>query len=505
MSILSGWQLWQRMVLAAALGAVAALGLAPMSLWVATIGGLMAVPALLLAASGRREAAWTGWAFATGYFCHALIWIVEPFMVDAARHGWMAPFALLLMSGGLALFWAAAFALAAMPWRGPERRVLLLVLTLGLAEMARGYVFTGFPWAGLAQIWVDTDVALLLAWTGPNGLGFATLAAALIPGVGLARGLGGRALLLRCLPPLALGLAALAADAARLSVESSGKVVRLVQPNAPQHQKWDPDWYPVFQERQIRSTAAGTPPDLVVWPESALPYWLDEARPVLERIASAARGAPVLLGANRADGPRIYNSLAMIGAGGQVEATYDKHHLVPFGEYVPMGDVLERFGISGFAARSGGGFSAGPGPEVLPIPGIGAALPLICYEAVFPRYARSPAERPRLLVQVTNDAWFGTWAGPYQHLAQARMRAIEQGLPMVRVANTGISAMIDPHGRITAALPLGRDGYLDVELPQTLPQTVYGRTGDVPLLLAMLVLLAGAARIQGRGMSPNSD
>ncbi|MCE8548256.1 apolipoprotein N-acyltransferase [Ruegeria pomeroyi] len=505
MSILSGWQLWQRMMLAAALGAVAALGLAPMSLWVATIGGLMAVPALLLAASGRREAAWTGWAFATGYFGHALTWIVEPFMVDAARHGWMAPFALLLMSGGLALFWAAAFALAAMPWRGPERRVLLLVLTLGLAEMARGYVFTGFPWAGLAQIWVDTDVALLLAWTGPNGLGFATLAAALIPGVGLAQGLGGRALLLRCLPPLALGLAALAADAARLSVESSGKVVRLVQPNAPQHQKWDPDWYPVFQERQIRSTAAGTPPDLVVWPESALPYWLDEARPVLERIAAAARGAPVLLGANRADGPRVYNSLAMIGAGGQVEVTYDKHHLVPFGEYVPMGDVLERFGISGFAARSGGGFSAGPGPEVLPIPGIGAALPLICYEAVFPRYARSPAGRPRLLVQVTNDAWFGTWAGPYQHLAQARMRAIEQGLPMVRVANTGISAMIDPHGRITAALPLGHDGYLDVELPQTLPQTVYGRTGDVPLLLAMLVLLAGAARIQGRCMSPNSD
>jgi len=417
----------------------------------------------------------------------------------------MAPFALVLMAGGLALFWAAAFALAAAPARGPERRVMLLVLTLSLAEMARGYVFTGFPWAGLAQIWVETDAALLLAWTGPHGLALATLAAVLPPGVALARGLGGRALLLRCVPALALGLAILAVDGARVPLEGSGKVVRLVQPNAPQHQKWDPDWYPLFLERQIRFTAAGTAPDLVVWPESALPYWLDDAGPVLERIAAAARGTPVLLGANRAEGPRIYNALALIGAGGRIEATYDKHHLVPFGEYVPLGDLLEQFGISGFATRSGRGFSAGPGPVTLAIPGIGAALPLICYEAVFPRDARGTAERPRLLVQATNDAWFGTWAGPYQHLAQARMRAIEQGLPMVRVANTGVSAMIDPQGRITAALALGREGYLDVDLPPALAPTVYGRTGDLPLLVTLLVLLAAAARIQGRNLLPNSD
>ncbi|MCE8531141.1 apolipoprotein N-acyltransferase [Ruegeria pomeroyi] len=505
MNFVAAWPLSQRMALAAVLGVVAALGLAPLTLWGATVAALLAVPALFLAAPGWRQAGWTGWAFATGYFGHALIWIVEPFLVDVARHGWMAPFALVLMAGGLALFWAVAFALAARPGLGPFRRVTLLVLTLGLMELARGYVFTGFPWAGLAQIWVETDMALLLAWIGPNGLAVLTLAATMIPGAGLARGLRGRALLSCALPPLALGLAVLAADAARVPVESSGKVVRLVQPNAPQHQKWDPDWYPIFLERQIRYTAADTPPDLVVWSESALPYWLEEAGPVLEQIAAAARGAPVLLGANRAEGPRIYNALAMIGPGGRVEATYDKHHLVPFGEYVPLGDLLEQFGIAGFAARSGRGFSAGPGPETLPIPGIGAALPLICYEAVFPRYARGPDGRPRLLVQVTNDAWFGTWAGPYQHLAQARMRAIEQGLPMVRVANTGISAMIDPHGRITAALPLGQDGYVDADLPRALPPTLYSRTGDLPWLLVMLVLLAGAVRIQGRAVRPNSD
>lgn len=505
MTFLSGWRLWQRMLLAAALGVIGALGLAPTSIWVATVSALLAVPALFQASRSRTEAALTGWAFATGYFGYALLWIVEPFLIDIARHGWMAPFALIFMAGGLALFWAAAFGLAAMPWRTAERRTWLLILSLGIAEFARGYVLTGFPWAGLAQVWVETDAVLLLAWIGPNGLAVLTLLAVLPPGSALARGMGGSALLLRCIPAMAFGLAILAVDAIRPEVESTGKRVRLVQPNAPQHQKWDPDWYPVFLARQLRFTAEGPEPDLVVWPESSLPYWLDGAGPALEEIATAARGAPVVVGVNRAEGTRIFNSLAVVTPEGVADPVYDKHHLVPFGEYVPFGDVLESFGISGFAARSGQGFSPGPGPDVLRIPGIGVAVPLICYEAVFPQDVNAVPGRPDLLLQATNDAWFGTWSGPYQHLAQARMRAVEQGLPMVRAANTGVSAMIDPLGRITAALPLNKAGYLDAELPLPLNPTVYSQTGDLPLLMAMLILLLGAARIQARPEPANSD
>ncbi|SDD39087.1 apolipoprotein N-acyltransferase [Ruegeria marina] len=505
MTFLSGWRLWQRMALAAALGVIAALGLAPTSIWVATIAALLTVPALFQAARSRGQAAWTGWAFATGYFGHALVWIVEPFMVDVARHGWMAPFALGLIAGGLALFWAAAFALAAMPWRGAEQRILLLALALGVAECARGYVFSGFPWAGLAQIWVGTDASLLLAWSGPNGLALITLLVALLPGAALALGRGGAALLLRCLPAVAFGLAIAAADSGRPDIAMSGKTVRLVQPNAPQHQKWDPDWYPVFLERKIEFTGAGPRPDMVVWPESALPYWLERAGPVLQEIADAARGAPVVIGANRASGPRIFNSMAVLGPGGDVDQVYDKHHLVPFGEYVPFGDLLERIGISGFASRDGQGFSSGPGPAVIRIAGIGAALPLICYEAVFPQDVNGAPDRPDFLLQLTNDAWFGTWSGPYQHLAQARMRAIEQGLPMVRVANTGVSAMIDPLGRITTAIPLNQAGYADAELPLPLAPTAYSQTGDLPVVLAMLVLLIGVARIPVRPAAINSD
>jgi apolipoprotein N-acyltransferase len=276
----------------------------------------------------------------------------------------------------------------------------------------------------------------------------------------------------------------------------TGKVVRLVQPNAPQHQKWDPAWAPIFFQRQIEASAAAPRPDLIVWPEAAVPVLLEDAGPAFDAIAAAAGGVPVALGIQRRDRARIYNSLVVLDETGAVGDLYDKHHLVPFGEYFPLGDLAAGFGLYGFAAREGDGYSAGPGPALVDLPGLGRALPLICYEAVFARDVNRAPGRPDLLLQVTNDAWFGTRIGPYQHLAQARMRAVEQGLPMVRVANTGISAMIDPLGRITAMLPLGEAGHVDAALPAPLPPTLYARTGDLALFALLLVALGVTLRWQ---------
>lgn len=478
--------LWSRMALSALLGAIAAFGLAPFGAWWATLSVLVLVPSIFSSAATQRQAFGLGWAFGLGYFAHALLWIVEPFFVNPERHAWMAPFALILLPGGLALFWAAAFWLAQRLGRTPEARIWLLICALSLAEFARAYVFTGFPWAALAQIWVDTDAALLLAWIGPHGLALVTVMAGLAAGLVL---LNPERAIWNAAPAVVFAAAVLIAGATAPQITGTGQTVRLIQPNAPQHQKWDPAYMPTFYERQIEYTAALPRPDLVVWPETAVPVWLETGGLALERIAAAADGAALALGIRRSEGSRIYNSMVYLDEESQIAGVYDKHHLVPFGEYVPFGDLMARFGIYGFAANSGQGFSAGPGPELVSMGALGKALPLICYEAVFPQDIGGAPSRPDFLLQVTNDAWFGARSGPYQHLAQARMRAIEQGVPLMRAANTGVSAMIDPLGRVTASLGLGRAGYVDAELPGPLPPTLYARTGD-HLAFAALVLLA---------------
>ena len=235
-----------------------------------------------------------------------------------------------------------------------------------------------------------------------------------------------------------------------------------------------------------------------MWPETSVPWLLEQAYLALDDVARAAGDAPVILGVQRRDGRRYYNSLAVIGPNGDPTAIYDKHHIVPFGEYMPLGELAARFGIHGLAASEGGGYSLGSGPALVDVPGVGLALPLICYEGIFAEEVNAPSKRPRLLVLITNDAWFGDWAGPAQHLAQARLRAIEQGLPLVRAANTGISAMIDPQGRIVADLALNTQGVIDAPLPDARPPTLYSRAGDWPaglLLLGLLAALVGRRRL----------
>ncbi len=433
-----------------------------------------------------------------GHFAAALFWIVEPFLVDAPRDGWMAPFALILISFGLALFWAGAAALAAWLGRSPARRALALAVALAGADALRSYALTGFPWALLGHVWIGTPVAQAAALTGPLGLSLLTTGAAAIAATAPRRGSALAAALLA---------AVWAAGGWRLAQPGPQPAtlarIRLVQPNAAQHLKWLPGMQQMFLERMLAQTAAppapgAAAPDLIIWPETSVPWLLNDPGPVLRMISDAAGGRPVALGIQRSEGMRYYNSLAVIGPGGAVGDIYDKHHLVPFGEYVPAGDLLARAGITAFAARAGNGYSAGPGPALLDLGPLGQALPLICYEAVFPQDIAGAPGRADWIVQVTNDAWFGALSGPYQHLAQARLRAIEQGLPLVRAANTGVSAVIDARGRVLASLPLNAEGFLDAPLPAAWPPTPYARSGDRPVLALLSLLVLGLAAIRRR-------
>lgn len=498
-----------RMGLCAGAGALAALGHAPWGMW--------SISLLMFVLAGVAAARWPGWitfshcwAAGSGYFLVTLFWVVEPFLVDAERHAWLAPFALAGLSGGLALFWGAA-GLMARWWGG----ALALPIWLALAELTRGHVATGFPWALPGYVWVDTPVRLMAAGIGSYGLTALTLAATIWAGVGL----GGRAAAaINCVPPLVPVIgASLAAVGLMLPVlmpladpppmaSEQPVVVRLVQPNVPQALRWQTELLDRWFQRHLRLSAAlptqgRRAPDLIVWSENALPVLLDDAQPALTAMAAAAPEARFVSGIMRSDGRGRYrNSLVSVGKGGRVDAVYDKHHLVPFGEYIPLTGVIERLGLQGLSALASvrGGYTPGPGPELVEIEGIGPVLPLVCYEAIFPRHTRLPGPRPQLMLQITNDAWFGSSAGPWQHLAQARMRAVELGIPLARAANTGISAMIDARGEIVVSLPLGAQGFVDADVPPALPQrTLYGQTGDAPLVLILLGLLLAVGLVVG--------
>ncbi|WP_240804393.1 apolipoprotein N-acyltransferase [Qingshengfaniella alkalisoli] len=496
----------RRMLAGAFSGAVAALGHAPFSVPLATVIALACAVALLARADDLRSAAWLGWATGCGYFGVALHWIIEPFLVDVARHGWMAPFALVFMSGGLALFWAGAFATAR--WlAGSSGSALRLALSpavcLAAAETARSFVLTGFPWALPAYVWTETSLRLLVAWIGPFGLTFATLAVVSALSLSL---IGTRHMwrLVAAGFAMALLFAAYGWTSVlerTMQTNPSGKTVRIVQPNEPQNEKWLPENVQRFWLRKLELTEGDGPVDLVIWPEVSLPYLLERDEGGLSQIGQAAGGAAVILGAQRLDGnDRLLNSLVMLDHDGEPVHIYDKQHLVPFGEYFPGGELARRLGLEGLATNVLGGFSAGVGPRLRDASkmGLGSYVPMICYETIFPRYARSDEGRADWLVQLTNDAWFGNFAGPQQHLQQARMRAIEQGLPLIRAANTGISALIDPQGRIVARLDLNETGALEAGLPASSGPTFYARVGDWPVWGLMLLCLSGLALTRER-------
>ncbi len=415
-------------------------------------------------------------------------WIVQPFFVDAATHGWMAPFAIILMAGGLALFWAVAGLASALLCPHNGARAVVFAGALTLAEAARGRVLSGLPWAQPGHGLISTEVLVLSSLGGPLALTFSAVLIAAFAG----------ALLLSRFPilfifPIAAGIAAALTPWTGPLPAPLAPTIRVVQINAPQHLKWEPDMIPVFFDRGLNLTASEGQPDLVIWPETSLPTILRSSEEARAQIAAAAGGAEVLVGGQRYSGIEPRNMLAHLDADGAVVQVYDKHHLVPFGEYMPLRELADDLGLAGLAQQLSGGYRPGVGPAVMDLGPLGRAFPMICYEAIFPHYI-GQVERPDWMVQVTNDAWFGSFAMPYQHLALAQLRAAEQGLPLIRAANTGISAVVDAHGQIVEALPMDVEGVIDAQLPAALPPTLFSRVGHVPVIvLAVFVTGIGIA------------
>ena len=431
-----------------------------------------------------------GWWTGFGYFGLTLHWIVEPFFVEPEVTGWMAPFALALMAGGLALFWGAAFGIAARLFNGINARTIGLAALWTLSEYTRGNIFTGFPWGKLTYAFVDLPIIQLTAWFGIYGLGLIILLVAFLPilfGKEIWKGAAFSLVIFSIL----FGLGEFRQSGTHEN-HPDGTIVRLLQPNAAQHLKWRRDLIDVFYNRQLGYSSANTipRPNVIIWPETSLQFFLGQNPQKLQEVANAAGpNTSVIAGIIRREGDWNRNALIYLDEAGGVSAVYDKHHLVPFGEYFPFASFFRQLGLQGLTQMAGT-FQQGDGPKIIEGGNVPRFIPLICYEAIFPQYAGVKGARPDWLVHITNDAWFGTFSGPYQHLAQSRTRAIEQGLPMARSANTGVSAMIDPYGRVVKSLPLGTHGYLDVNLPAPLRPTIYGRFGDIPwVILAILLVL----------------
>lgn len=483
---------WQGRALAFVAGTIAALALPPFGAWYAVFPAFALIVALVATAPDVRCASWRAWCAGAGWFGLSMHWIVQPFFVDAAATGWMAPFALVLMAGGLALFWGLAAWLSARFAPAGPGRALAFAGALVLAEALRGRVFSGLPWAEPGHALIGTQALELSAWGGPHGLTVILLGLAALSCIAyLTRGPALAGLPLAA--GLALGLIPWAPPAPLPVVDAA--VIRVVQINAPQHLKWERDMIPVFFDRALALTAstAETPPDIIIWPETSLPQILHDSEQSRARIAEAAGGAQVIVGGQRYAGFEPRNVLAVLDEAGAIAHVYDKHHLVPFGEYLPLRGLADRLGIDSIAQQLSGGYWPGEGPGLIDFGRFGRAFPMICYEAIFPQHIRA-VDRPDWMVQITNDAWFGSFSMPYQHLALARLRAAEQGLPLIRAANTGISAVIDARGQIVESLPMDTQGVIDATMPAALPPTPYARTGDMPaLLLALFATIGGLA------------
>lgn len=468
------------------------------------------------ATSWRRHrataAGLVGWWFGFGYFLAGLFWIGEAFLVEAERFAWALPIAVAGMPAGLAFFFAGATALAAVQWRPGFARILILALTLSAAEWLRGHILTGFPWnvLGYALTWPLP----LMQWAGVLGIYGLTLAAVVLfstPLVLMAEAEAGRrfswspALVVATSIALAwaFGALVLAAPAAPF-VE--GVRLRLVQPSVPQREKWRPENQGrIFADHLQLSREApdGRADGLagithVIWPEAAMPFLPLASPEALNAIGELLPdGVHLLSGAVRVEPSaspggrrRAYNGLMVFDAAGRLTTLYDKIHLVPFGEYLPFQERLESMGVEQLT-RWRGGFTAGPRPRpLLTVPGLPPVLPLICYEAIFPGDLIDGPIRPAALVNVTNDGWFGSTSGPYQHLHQARVRAVEEALALIRVANNGVSAVIDPQGRVLASLGLDVRGTIDTGLPAALSPPLYARYGDRIFLVFWLAVLA---------------
>lgn len=518
---------WARRGVTFLSGAIGALALAPFD-----FAPAMAVPLTVsvwlidgsaakgdgLSTASLRAAAGAGWWLGFGYFVAGLWWLGAAMLVEADQFAWALPLAVLGLPAVLAIFTAAGFAASRVLWSNGALRVFALAAGLGGSEWLRGHVLTGFPW---------NDVGMALAAAGPlaqtaslvglHGLDLLAILIFAAPAT-LADRAAARRKSFGVVLATAMALLVVMTGYGVLRLMSGpttfvvGVKLRLMQPNLPQDAKFRPENGPKILEHYLALSARPTDAgrnggdDIthLIWPESAFPYVLMQEPEALGQIAQALKGAVLITGAARVEEVegsrrgRIYNAIEVL-QGDQLLAFYDKIHLVPFGEYLPLARLLKPLGVHHLVP---GVWDRGEGPRELSAPGLPPIAPLICFEAAFPGKAapRLPGvARAQLLLNVTNDGWFGQTTGPYQHFAQARLRAIEEGLPLVRVANTGVSAVVDAYGRILAALPLGEEGVIDARLPQAAPESFFARhsSGVFPVLWGIVLLIAAIGRWRG--------
>jgi apolipoprotein N-acyltransferase len=518
LAIILAWG-WKRAAIALVAGALSSLAMAPFNAWPVLFLTFPVMVWLIDGAAagnlrGLPAAAMTGWWFGFGYFVPGLYWIGYAFLVDAPTFGWLLPFAVCGLPAYLALFTAFGFALARLIWTKDASRLLALAASLTLAEWLRGHVLTGFPWNAFGYALTEPlALAQAASLIGLWGLTFLTVAIFASPAVLI----DGRSRARRPWLAPAMALTVLAAmgiyGAVRLSLQPTRQIenvkLRLMQPNLQQDARFNYSAKAEVMKKYLalsdRSTGPGSTgvrdATILIWPESAFPFFLTREADAMAQIAELLpKGTVLITGAVRApDLPpgvrvtRAYNSIYVIDHDGSVLSSYDKLHLVPFGEFLPFQDWMEKLGFVQLT-KVQGGFIRGDRRRTMELPGAPRMLPLICYEAIFPGEIASRDDRPGWIVNLTNDGWFGISTGPYQHLQQTRLRAIEQGLPVVRVANTGISAVIDPVGRIVAQLDLGVEGVLDARLPRAIPATVYARTGDIPSAIIVAVAIITVIR-----------
>lgn len=492
---------WRRIAVLLTSGALAGLAIPPLGIWPALF---LAFPVFIwsmdgAAAQPARVSFLLGWCFGLGYFAVCLHWIGFAFLVDAATYLWMMPFMVGGLAAGMAVYWGTAALAARFLWCDGLARIALTAAAFGASEWLRGHLFTGFPWAVIGLAAEEMGPVLQTAsLVGMTGLTFLLTLLAGLPAMlgqrNLRRPDTATALVLLVLLPLAWlwGNHRLAASP---SVTVPGVGLRIVQPNIPQSDKWRADNGAIIFDKLLIMSRRGedklSGATHIIWPESAVPFLIDESPEALAAIDELLPdGAMLITGSLRRERDargqdRVFNSVLGFDSFANVVVRYDKWRLVPGGEFLPFEWLLEPLGFRKVVTVPGS-FTAGPGPATLPVPGAPPASFLICYEATFPDGVVG-SERPGWLVNVTNDGWFGRSAGPYQHLAQVRMRAVELGLPAARAANTGISAVIDSEGRVVQSLRLGTAGIIDAGLPAARAPTSYAEYGDA-FLIVMLIL-----------------
>ncbi|MGH6763304.1 MAG: apolipoprotein N-acyltransferase [Phyllobacterium sp.] len=508
---------WRRYLIAALAGALASLSQPPFDFFAICF---LSFPVLVWLIDGAvdnadvgvmsrlKPPALVGWWFGFGYFVSGLWWIGSALLVDAQSFAWALPFAILGLPALLACFYALAVVLARLFWSDGLGRIFALAFGFGVAEWLRAFVLTGFPWNAIGYAAMPVPLlmqsAAVVGLYGMNALAVFVFAAPALLAAKRHRRVG---------LILAIALVFLHAGFGyfRLSgavIADQGTRIRIVQPSIEQSLKWDAGARREIFEKLVALTEAPAGagqkmPDVVIWPETSVPFILTETPDALRRIADALQSGQMLLaGAVRVepalsnDAIRYYNAIYAINDAGEIVGAADKVHLVPFGEYLPLEPILKSVGVTEIV-ETPGGFSAAPRRRSLPVADKFSALPLICYEAIFPAELAYDGAAADVILNVTNDAWYGDTPGPYQHFRQAQLRSVETGLPMIRAANNGLSAVIDPYGRIVDGLSLNAVGVIDADVPKKvrpfLPGGVTSFHG-LAILLGFLVLAMACMR-----------